>query len=382
LPRVSIIISAFNTEKFIRETLDSVFNQTYRDYELILINDGSTDSTGIITEEYAHRPSVRVFHQENKGIPYSFSRGVHLSSGDLVIICGSDDIMEPSLLEKEVAFYDSCRDSTIGLVYTDGVVIDDKGNYIRPNMLSFDGIVSDNPTQDLIFMQDFPMSSFLTRRAVYEKVGYYDTAFSSISDTDFIIRASQFYRFGVIPEKLLRYRRHRQNITKLGSLMMLKNTINTLNKNKDVFLCKGVPDYLVDKSISICQEGIDLSEEMGPEKAHAVTMAKRFIFNKFYRLKRDNLFTQNVFAIFGAGLPGQAAKEAAEYFGFKIAAVYDNDPVKEGTILDGLPVIRGTELAVTPPLYPILITSIHSSEIRQQLDSYGYKEIHDYLSFF
>jgi glycosyltransferase involved in cell wall biosynthesis len=105
-PLVSVIINAYNVEPYLRECLDSVLAQTLRDFEAIVVNDGSTDATGKIAEAYARRDArIRVFHNErNLGIPATINRALALSRGELIAKLDADDVSMPARFEKQVAY--------------------------------------------------------------------------------------------------------------------------------------------------------------------------------------------------------------------------------------------------------------------------------------
>lgn len=99
--RISVIVPIFNVEKYLDACIKSICNQTYRDLEIILIDDGSTDRSGDICEEWSHKDErVIVFHQENKGLSYARNYGLEKSTGNYVGFVDSDDYLEPEMYEK------------------------------------------------------------------------------------------------------------------------------------------------------------------------------------------------------------------------------------------------------------------------------------------
>lgn len=102
-PNVSIIVPVYNVEPFLARCVDSILAQTYHNFELILIDDGSQDRSGQICEEYAeHDKRVRVLHQKNSGQSVARNRGLDICKGDYIYFCDSDDWIEPELLETAV----------------------------------------------------------------------------------------------------------------------------------------------------------------------------------------------------------------------------------------------------------------------------------------
>lgn len=103
--KLSIVCTCYNTEKYIQESLDSVFNQTHKDYELILIDDASTDNTFSIIEKYINTPNVKVIrNQINSGVFVSRTYGFLQAEGEYIAIHDSDDISLPNRFEKQISF--------------------------------------------------------------------------------------------------------------------------------------------------------------------------------------------------------------------------------------------------------------------------------------
>lgn len=97
--KFSLIIPAYNVEKYIKKCLDSVLNQTYNNYEIIIINDGSTDNTSKILESYKSNKKIKIINQENKGLSNARNTGVSNAKGDYILFIDSDDFIEKKLLE-------------------------------------------------------------------------------------------------------------------------------------------------------------------------------------------------------------------------------------------------------------------------------------------
>ena len=98
---VSIIIAVYNTESYLHKCIDSVINQTYKNLEIILVDDGSTDNSSTICDEYARKDTrIKCFHQENQGLALSRKLGITQSHGDFILTVDSDDWIEPTMVEK------------------------------------------------------------------------------------------------------------------------------------------------------------------------------------------------------------------------------------------------------------------------------------------
>ena len=101
IPKISVIIPVYNTEKFLHRCIDSILTQTYTDFELLLIDDGSKDSSGSICDEYAEKDSrVRVFHKENGGVSSARNLGLDNAWGEWITFVDSDDYIEENFLKS------------------------------------------------------------------------------------------------------------------------------------------------------------------------------------------------------------------------------------------------------------------------------------------
>ena len=114
-PLISIIVPAYNVEKYIKACLDSIIAQTYSNFEVIVINDGSTDQTEKMLNEYESNPKIQIFSQKNGGLSAARNRGIKLANGELVCFIDSDDSVKSDYLEKLAApfFEDSDIDITV-----------------------------------------------------------------------------------------------------------------------------------------------------------------------------------------------------------------------------------------------------------------------------
>lgn len=112
-PLISVIVPAYNVEKYIKTCLDSLINQTYSHFEIIIINDGSTDQTEEILRSYQSNPKFRIYSQKNGGLSAARNHGLKLANGELVCFIDSDDSVKSDYLEKLVAPFIDCADVDI-----------------------------------------------------------------------------------------------------------------------------------------------------------------------------------------------------------------------------------------------------------------------------
>src|SRR2546421_314712 len=120
-PKVSITLCCYNSERYLDETLQSITAQTYKDWELVVINDGSRDATEDIVRRYMDAGWPIVYqYQENRGLSASRNKSIELSSGEFIAMIDHDDLWSPEKLEKQVPLFE---DPKVGVVYTQTVVI-------------------------------------------------------------------------------------------------------------------------------------------------------------------------------------------------------------------------------------------------------------------
>lgn len=126
-PKISVVMSVYNGERYLGEAVESIFNQTFSDFEFIIINDGSTDRTPEILTEIDD-PRAKVINQPNRGLTASLNRAIRLAKGEYIARMDADDISEPTRLERQVEVLD--RDPDVVLVACWYEVIDEKGNFL------------------------------------------------------------------------------------------------------------------------------------------------------------------------------------------------------------------------------------------------------------
>ena len=214
MARVSVIIPAYNRARLLPEAVNSVLAQTYQDFELIVIDDGSTDDTPEVARAFP--PSVKYFRQANAGLSAVRNRGVELTKGDYIVFLDSDDALLDHALEKGVAFLDQHPEVAFchGQVYT----IDENSRPLRlrrprgPKRTCVrDG--REEIAHLLLFRNIIGPSATFVRRSCLEKAGPFNTALSSFEDWDMWVRLAKRYAVGHLAEPVALYRVHSQSIT-------------------------------------------------------------------------------------------------------------------------------------------------------------------------
>ena len=226
---VSIVLPVYNGEKYMRESIDSVLHQTYQNWELLILDDCSTDATPQIAMEYAEKDSRISYHrnEENLRLPRNLNRGFSLAKGVYLTWTSDDNRYKPSAIETMVHALEQNRDS--GFAFASCRIIDAAGKeieYIMANDHSKKRIVGSNGVG----------ACFLYTRDVYETVGEYDPEYTLVEDFDYWQRIMSRFDSVAIPEILYEYRWHDGALTST----MRKETFHTnlermLLKNRPLF---------------------------------------------------------------------------------------------------------------------------------------------------
>jgi len=209
-PKVSVNICCYNSEKFIKETIQSVLDQTFRDLELIIIDDGSKDSTSKIVRSFSD-PRIKYYYQENRGLSASRNRAIELSQGEYIALLDHDDLWEEKKLEKQIALLDSRKN--LGLVYSDSYFIDENGR-ITGSFFKLNKPAKGCVIKELIEGDFIPCLTAVMRRSYMQRVGNFRDNLKIAEEYDYFIRLSLISEFDYIDEPLSRYRIHSNNTSK------------------------------------------------------------------------------------------------------------------------------------------------------------------------
>lgn len=205
--KVTVVCLCYNHEKFVREALDSVVNQTYANIEIIVVDDFSRDGSRELLKEYivAHPDIVCLFNSENSGNCTSFNRALRQAKGEYIIDFATDDVMHPERIEKQVSFFDR-NPSDYAAVFTNAIYINENGEELKNHYLGSDIVPSGDVYANIIKRNSFICTpTLMFRIASLREVGGYDETLS-YEDFDICLRLSRRYKFGYLDEVLTRRR--------------------------------------------------------------------------------------------------------------------------------------------------------------------------------
>lgn len=202
MPKISVIIPAYNSANTILETIASVQQQTFTDFELIVINDGSTDNTLELLETIEDN-RLKIFSYTNGGLPVARNRGIAHSKGEFISFIDADDLWSKDKLELQSEAL--LRNPKAGVAYSWTMVIDEKGESFFPgHLVSHQGDVSKQLLSNNFIASG---SNVMLRRSVVESIGEFDPTLKSAEDWDYWLRiALRGNQFVVVPKAQIFYR--------------------------------------------------------------------------------------------------------------------------------------------------------------------------------
>lgn len=214
---VSIIIPAFNQGHYLREAVQSCLSQTYPFFEILIIDDGSTDNTAEVAKSFSDS-RVKYIFQENRGLPAARNTGIRNSQGEYLTFLDSDDCF---LSRKLELLLDKMKQNpSLGFVAGRAILIDQNGDIIPRE---FETILP-SPIQKLTLGNPFHVGSVLVKKEWQERIGYFDESLRSYEDWDFWLRlAIAGCPMKVIPEPVSKYRFHTGQMTRKGVQMTNAN---------------------------------------------------------------------------------------------------------------------------------------------------------------
>jgi glycosyltransferase involved in cell wall biosynthesis len=215
MPKVSVIIPAYNAMRYLPKTLDSVLQQTFTDFEVLIINDGSSDTIIEWGSKIADT-RVQLITQTNLGVSAARNAGITLSQGEYIAFLDADDLWEYTHLYKQVSYLEN--NPKIGVVYTWTQLIDECD---RPTGRIFASHANGMIWQELLEKDVISTgSSAMVRRSCLDSVGGFDTELAHAEDLELWLRIARQYQIGVIKEPLTMYRQHSNNTTKNREKML------------------------------------------------------------------------------------------------------------------------------------------------------------------
>src|SRR5690554_1955229 len=231
-PKITVFMAAYNAEAFIAEAISSILNQSFEDFELLIVNDGSTDKTVEVIFSFTDSRVRLIHNQKNKGLAYTRNRALEEAQGEFIAVLDSDDIAVPDRLRLQYDYMAQHPD--IALCGGHATLIDDQGQLTGQRFIV--------PTGNAVGMEMFFGNPFINSAAMFKTAdlkefdGYRE--FVPAEDFDFFLRVSEKYPVANMDRLLVYYRVHDQNISTIQSARLRQVGTNIL---KDMYIRWGIP---------------------------------------------------------------------------------------------------------------------------------------------
>ncbi len=277
-PKVSVVIPTYNRAHLIGRAIESVLNQTYQDFELIIIDDCSIDNTDDVIKEFQKKDNRIIYlkHDKNKGGSAARNTGIKTSRGEYIAFLDSDDEWLPEKLEKQINVFKKLSDN-IGLVYSGYYeVLEQNGEVLSKIIPIFKGDIYKNILKSNILGSPTP----LIRKICFEKAGLFDETLLSCQDWDLWIRIAKYYKFDFLKETLAKYYIHGNQIS---------TNINNKILSREIILKKYYLDLLKNfQAIGFHYNHLGVLYSLDGE----INKARKYFLNsiKFIPFKRSNYF--------------------------------------------------------------------------------------------
>lgn len=339
-PEISIVMPVYNGERYLREAVESIIAQDFEEWELILVNDCSTDGTSAVMEEYQSRDGrIRVIHNEtNQKLPRSLNIGFTQARGNYFTWTSDDNRYKPQALEKMYQYLELHQDT--GLVFADMDYIDETG--------AKTGAVSRNAEE--IWSSNCVGACFLYRREVAETVGGYDADLFLVEDYDYWLRIAKCYPVAHLPQCLYEYRNHGTSLTQTRAEKIERQLYRLRCGELDVLLSHA--GECEKESLFI---GMWRQDEQRKEWLEKKFFGEKGLPKPLQWIERKRIMDENKkIILFGAGVFG---KKALGYFGEERVAYYaDNNTEMTGNLVNGIEVLSFSQLKANADKYQIVIS--------------------------
>jgi len=210
---VSVIIPCFNAEKHISETMESILRQTYKNFEIIVINDGSTDKTKEILSKYSEK--IKYIYQDNAGPAVARNRGIFESKGKMLAFCDADDIWDRSKLEKQMNIL--CKYPNCGIVSANGCFIDEEGNNLGKMLIekkSLNSKVCELNINDMLdWARLYPSATIISKKAIMDTGLLFDSKTYLFENVLLWLRVAEKFKAILINESLVKRRYLRKSLS-------------------------------------------------------------------------------------------------------------------------------------------------------------------------
>lgn len=335
---VSIVLPTYNGERYIEESVGSIIGQSFRDWELIIVDDGSTDKTAELARRFEKTdPRIRVIRNEtNRKLPASLNRGFAASGGQYLTWTSDDNLYMPTAIEEMVCFMQRHREYP--MVCADMKIIDENGGFVR-----------DSPpySEGEMYYNDCAGACFMYRREILDTVGGYNEDMFCVEDYEYWLRILKEYgAIGHLEKTLYYYREHGNSLTATKRKEVKRKLLSLRIRELDWLLSK-----VTSKAALYCSMYYDYCFADGVPTGEETAKLRSAIPETRIDCSGEGIGTKP-YIIWGAGDYGRRARAA---LGDKAAFFADRSPQLAGTIVEGLRVLSLDEMCEKSGEYEIVI---------------------------
>ena len=297
MPKVSIVIPVYNGERFLREALDSVFAQTFQDFEVICVDDGSTDGSLAIIRKYGEM--IAVLRQRNAGGSAARNAGVAQAAAPYVAFLDQDDRWYPHKLERQVSVME--MESDVVLVLCNSDRMDAEGRMLQLGAtLAERATLLDSPLGRLMEEDQLLSSAILVRREAFERAGEYDSELRGFEDFDLCARLKRQGRFVFLEESGMCYRVHAGGFGQVtGGPIIVRSRERFLLKMKDLHVDDPAKKELIRVMLAECYSDWGMNEVRMGNFSEGRRMLRRSLVHNPLKFRTYSRFIRSFFPITG-----------------------------------------------------------------------------------
>ncbi|MEQ3450922.1 glycosyltransferase [Enterococcus cecorum] len=366
MPKVSIVLPTYNGEKYIRESIESILSQTLNDWELIIVNDCSTDVTPHIIQEFADKDTrIHIIHNEvNQKLPNSLNIGFRQARGEYLTWTSDDNYYLPTALAEMVYFLE--QNPEYPMVCAEMDIIDHQGNFLKKH-----------PKYDAekMYFDDYVGACFMYKKEVLDTIGEYNTELFLVEDYEYWLRILEYYgKIGVLEKILYKYRTHGDSLTLTRTSNIIQKLLE-LRFTKIDFILNSLyhrPEYLVDVFYQFYfLKNIDMNLLKNRFEKYVPLIAN----------ESNDWDSQKKWILYGAGNYGRTV---AKLLGDKVAYFVDNDSTKYGQTIDDVKIISVDEFEKIAANYNVCfsLSSQYMYEVMNRFSNLKFVNVYQLCEFF
>jgi glycosyltransferase involved in cell wall biosynthesis len=225
----TIILPCYNGARWVSRAIESILDQTYENFELLIIDDGSTDNSKATIAPHLRDERVRYIYQSNKGFSVAINNGIKASNGSLIGFIGQDDLWMPNKLELQMKYLNKHVD--VDLVFSDYYSIDPQGQILREIKASVPTFRTRQEVITRLFLGNFiGFETVLIKRKCFDEVGFFDERMTAFSDHDMWLRIIGSLNIGYFNQSLVKKREHDLQLSKDGLCIALRDEFLIVQK--------------------------------------------------------------------------------------------------------------------------------------------------------